>query len=124
MVSVKNYRELKVWQRSFALANTTFKITENFPQQQRFGLATQMQRSSVSVPSNIAEGFNCRSTKEYLHFLSIALGSLAELKTQTMIASAQGFILEQMADNLLQEMDEIGKMLRVLMQRLQEKSAA
>lgn len=115
---MKSYKELAVWQRSFTLANAIFKATETFPQQQRFGLAAQMQRAAVSVPSNIAEGFNRKSTKEYIQFLNIALGSLAELETQTLIAQTQNFIK---GEKLLSEMDEIGKMLRVLTQRLKEK---
>ncbi len=103
------------------VADKIYSLTEVFPKEQRYGLASQMQRCAVSVPSNIAEGYNRKSTKEYIYFLSIALGSLGELETQTMLAIRRKFIVESESPFLLKELDEIGKMLRVMIQKLEEK---
>ncbi|HUN24482.1 MAG TPA: four helix bundle protein [Anaerolineales bacterium] len=81
MNEVKSFRDLLVWQRSVALATEIYRVTNNFPKSESFALTSQIRRSAVSVPSNIAEG-NMRGSKEYRYFLSIALGSLAELETQ------------------------------------------
>ncbi len=121
---MQSFKELKVWQRSFSLANSLYAVTATFPKQQLYGLSSQIQRAAVSIPSNIAEGYNRKSREEYLYFLNVARGSIAELETQIMIAAAQQFIEKKDADILLVEIDEIGKMLRVMMQRLSEKNAA
>lgn len=116
---MKGYKELKVWQRSFALVNRLYVATNQFPKSQQFSLAQQIQRAAVSVPSNIAEGANRQSVKEYRHFLSIALGSLAEIETQVMIAQTQKFMPAEDADRMLDEIDQIGKMMRSLLKKLQ-----
>lgn len=115
---MKSHRELKIWQRSFALANVLYSLTEQFPASQRFSLVYQMQKAAVSVPSNIAEGYNRQTRKEYLQFLYIALGSLAELETQVMIANAQRYIKEPKSSELLDEITQIGKMLRTIIIKL------
>ena len=121
---MNGYRDLSVWQRSFAVANQIMAICVDFPKEQRYILSTQIQRSAISVPSNIAEGYNRKSTKEYIQFLSIALGSLAEMETQLLIARQQSFVAAGAANELLAEMDEIGKMLRAMIKKLDEKQAA
>ena len=88
----KGFKQLEVWKLSMRLADMVYDVTESFPQQQRFGLAQQMQRSAVSVPSNIAEGCLRFSKKEFSQFLYIARGSLAELETQVMIAYSRQYI--------------------------------
>lgn len=115
---MKSYRELVVWQRSFALANHCYTVTGSFPKNQQFALVQQIQRAAVSIPSNIAEGYNRQSRKEYLQFLSIAFGSIAELETQLAIACEQGYIETSTHDELLQLTTEISKMLRALMAKL------
>ena len=115
---MKSYQELIVWQRSFALVNTLYPLTERFPKSQQFSLVQQIQRAAVSIPSNIAEGYNRQSRKEYLQFLYIALGSLAELETQIMIAHAQHYVTPHQAKELLDETTQIGRMLRTLIKKL------
>ncbi len=117
---VRSYRDLKVWQKSKTLVLTIYQVTTTFPQEELYGLTTQMRRAAVSIPSNIAEG-NARSTKDYIRFLDIALGSLAELETQCELAYEIGFIHRESLINLMEEGDEIGKMLRGLQHSLKSK---
>ncbi|MDR3235900.1 MAG: four helix bundle protein [Prevotellaceae bacterium] len=81
-----NHKDLEVWKTSMDLVVTIYSITKQFPKEEQYGLVSQMQRAAVSVPSNIAEGCGRKSHKETHHFLSIALGSLAEIETQLLIA--------------------------------------
>jgi four helix bundle protein len=118
---VNSYRDLRVWQRSLTLATRIYRLTEAFPKQQTFGLCSQMQRTAVSIPSNIAEGNQRDSTKEYLHFVSIALGSAAELETQTLLAEQLHYLRPDEAQPVLAELDEIGRTLRGIQKHLKEK---
>ena len=83
---MRNFRELKIWQKGFQIAVNSIKISATFPQQEKFGLASQISRSSVSIPSNIAEGSSRTSDKDYNRFIEISLGSSFELETQLLIA--------------------------------------
>ena len=83
---LKSYKELIVWQRSVTLVKEVYKITSAFPKCEVYGLSSQMQRASVSIPSNIAEGYSRKNLKEYIQFLHIAYGSSTELETQLIIA--------------------------------------
>jgi four helix bundle protein len=94
------------------LAQLVYGETARFPQREAYGLRQQLERAAVSVPSNVAEGHARDSTKEYLHHVSIALGSLAELETQTILASRLRYIEQKNSDELLIAADEVGKMLR------------
>lgn len=89
-----HHKDLEVWKQSIDLVFNIHKLTETFPKEEMFGLVSQMRRSAVSIPSNIAEGCGRFSNKETLKFLSIALGSLAELDTQILIAKRLEFINE------------------------------
>jgi len=82
---MSSYRDLKVWQQSFELAKIVYAITDQLPPEEKFGLMSQAQRSAVSIPSNIAEGQQRNSDKEFRHFIGIARGSAAELSTQLML---------------------------------------
>lgn len=82
----RKHRDLLAWQHAIKLVKVVYRLTAAFPDAERFGLTTQMRRAAVSVPSNIAEGAARTTTKEYLHFLGIARGSLSELDTQLVIA--------------------------------------
>ena len=81
-----NFKDLRVWQKSIQLTTDIYKLLASFPTDEKFGLISQLKRSAVSVPSNIAEGAGRNSNKEFNHFLSISLGSLFELKTQLIIS--------------------------------------
>jgi four helix bundle protein len=119
---IQSYRDLDVWKRSMDLAVKVYQVTSEFPKSELYGLTGQMRRAAVSVPSNIAEGHNRRG-REFPHFISIALGSLAELETQALIAQRIGLLPEASYAQLYSECDAIGKMLRVLEQRLRTPSS-
>ena len=103
----KPHKKLKAWQLSMDIAVDLYKATENFPQEERFGLTSQMRRSAVSVPSNVAEGAGRQTKKEFVNFLHIAQGSLSELDTQLELAKRLQFLDEntwkQMDDRLIEE---------------------
>lgn len=119
VVSIKSsYRDLKVWRKAIELTKAIYTHTENFPKREHFGLSSQMRRAAVSVASNIAEGATRHSTKEFVHFLAIARGSLAELSTQIEIAYEIGFIDEVTNSQLMSAISEISKMLAALKSKL------
>ena len=115
---IKSYKDLMVWQRAMTLARSTYKLTQAFPRTEMYGLTSQLRRCAVSIPSNIAEGHARASTAEFMRFLSIALGSLAEYETQLRIAEGLNYTAPNEADQQFKEADELGRMLRGLRQRL------
>ncbi len=117
----QSYKDLIVWQKSIALCTQVYKICENFPKSELYGLADQMKRAAVSVSSNIAEGQARQHVGEFLHFLSIANGSLAELDTQRIIATNLSLISPDSATLLDTNITEIRKMLYVLRAALKAK---
>ncbi len=94
-MKIHNFKELLVWQKAMDLVAFTYKLTDFFPKEEKFGLISQIQRCSVSIPSNIAEGSGRVSSKEFQHFISIALGSSFELETQVILAYKFNYISEQ-----------------------------
>jgi four helix bundle protein len=94
-MSIKSFRELLVWQKSHELVLKIYQITGQFPSHERFSLIDQMRRASISVPSNIAEGFKRRGNKDKLHFYNMAEGSLEELKYQLFLSKDLQYIAEQ-----------------------------
>jgi len=114
------YSELVVWQKAMDLVTDIYRITTTFPNEERFGLSSQMRRAAVSVPSNIAEGHGRKATGAYLNHLSIAYGSLVELETQIQISVRLEFISQNQSYDLLTKTDEIGKMLTGLKRSLSE----
>jgi four helix bundle protein len=115
---VKSYRELKIWQKGIELVKAVYALTRKFPKHETYGLADQLRRSSVSVPSNIAEGQARQHTGEFRQFLYMALGSAAEVDTQIVIACQLGYISEQEAADIEQRIIEIRKMTYTLISRL------
>lgn len=89
--AIKSYRDLEVWTNGIRLSELVYELTEQFPQDERFGIASQMRRCAVSIPSNIAEGFMRKNTKEYMQFLYISLGSIGELDTQLELCKRLGY---------------------------------
>jgi four helix bundle protein len=114
-----SYRELKVWQNSIDLAEKTYRLTAEFPASEIYGLTSQLRRASVSVASNIAEGWGRRSRKEYGRFVLMATGSNDELQTQLVIAGRLAFGNKQLLDEAAALSDEIGRMLQGLHKFLQ-----
>jgi len=113
---IRNHKDLEVWKKSMDLVSNIYKITESFPNKEIYGLTNQIRRSAVSVPSNIAEGAARSSKKEFIQFLYIALGSLAELETQMIIASRLGYLND--LDSLLNDVKLIQKLLNGLIYSL------
>lgn len=113
---VKDYKELQVWQRGRALVQSIYTITKAFPGEEQYCLTSQMRRAAISVPSNIAEGQLRGSTKDYLHFITIAIGSLAELETQIILAEDLDYITD--ASDILEEVTVLRKMLWSLRNKL------
>jgi four helix bundle protein len=120
---VNSFKDLLVWQQSIDLTANIYALTSSFPKSELFGLSSQIQRAAVSVPSNIAEGHARDSTKEYLRFISIALGSQAEVETQLVIANKLLFLNNEILGELLGKTGEIGRMLRGLQKSLKAKLA-
>jgi len=92
MSAIKSFRELEIWQLSMELAEDIYKVLRVFPREEIYGLADQIRRAAVSVPSNIAEGFGRDSNADFAHFISIAKGSLFEVSTQLELASRLGYL--------------------------------
>lgn len=115
---MKTYRDLLVWQKSIQLVKHVYKVTNDFPSSERFGLISQMQRAAVSIPSNIAEGRLRTTDKNFIQFLSIALGSCAELQTQVVISYEIGYVNSSTLQALQNEIDEIMKMVTGLAKKL------
>ena len=115
---IRNFRNLDVWKKGIEVVKDVYGIVSTFPQQEVYGLTSQMQRASVSVPSNIAEGFNRFHNKEYRRFLYIALGSCAELETLIEIAGELKYIDEQKKGSLLEKLDHESRMLSNLIKKL------
>lgn len=116
----QSYRNLVVWQKSMQLVTDIYRVTEAFPKTEMFGLSSQLRRAVVSVPSNIAEGQGRDSTKEFLHHLSIAYGSLMETETQIQIAANLMYIEQGLADRLLDKCGEVGRLLNGLLRSLRK----
>jgi four helix bundle protein len=120
---VTSYRNLVVWQKAMTLVSSVYQMTRSFPDSERFGLTSQIQRAAVSIPSNIAEGQGRLATKEFRHFLGIARGSLKELETQILLAIDLGYMDEAKAAECLSLTDEIGRMVNALIKALERKGS-
>lgn len=111
------YRDLVAWQKSIALAKSVYQLTANYPLDERFGLVNQMRRCSVSISSNIAEGFGRGSDKELIQFLYISLGSSNELDTQLTLSYELSFINEEKFNEVERLNNEVNRMLSSLIYR-------
>ncbi|BCG48619.1 hypothetical protein GEOBRER4_n3514 [Citrifermentans bremense] len=121
-MEIHSYRDLKVWQLGVDLAAEVYDVTRLFPKSEIFGLSSQLQRAAVSVPSNIAEGHARGSTKDFIHFLNISLGSVAEVETQLLIGQRIEYVGSDTVDQLLHKYVELGKMLRALQRSLEARA--
>ena len=110
----KNYQELIVWQKATDLAVEIYKVAKKLPKEELYVLSDQMRRAAVSIPSNIAEGQSRSSKKEFIYFLSIALGSKAELETQLLLAVRIGYLVDPDIDKAMGLLAETGKLLSSL----------
>lgn len=107
---IKNFKDLKIWQKAIELVKVIYQITDSFHPKETYGIISQIRRSAISIPSNIAEGFMRKHNKEYKQFLHIALGSLAELETQVIISEELGFMKNEQSINIQSTINELNKM--------------
>ena len=110
-MSASDFTQLKIWQRSIQLVRKIYKFTKDFPKEELYGLSSQLRRAAVSIPSNIAEGSQRHSQKDFANFIGISKGSLAELETQCIIAQELGYAKSETIVGLRKEIQEISKML-------------
>lgn len=121
-MNVQSYKDLKVWQKSMDLAVRCYQITTQFPKEEQYGLTSQIRRAANSVPANIAEGHGRHHTKEFLHSLSIARGSLKELETHLILAQRISLLTSEQLDPLLAATEEISRMLSGLRSALEDQN--
>jgi len=117
--TIKSHKDLDVWQKAMAFVVNIYQLTSEFPQAEKYGLASQIQRAAVSVPSNIAEGAARKGSKEFVQFLYVALGSLAEVETQVEIAHKLGYAKNM--DDLDNDLTNIRRMLLGLINYLKNR---
>ncbi len=113
-----NFKELKVWQKARKLVKVIYDASAEFPNEEKFGLTSQMRRCAISIPSNIAEGSGRRTNKDFSHFLDIALGSTFELETQINLCLDLNFIQSEMECKMIENVSEIQKMIISLQRKL------
>jgi four helix bundle protein len=121
MSSVKSYMDLEVWKKSIELAEQVYRLSARFPLEERFGLTSQIRRASVSVAANIAEGAERDGTKEFLQFLGIASGSLAETETFLILSVRLGLVQEAHTQAALQQTAVVGRLLNGLKRSLRSR---
>jgi len=115
---IKNFQDLRIWQIGIEVVKDIYILTKKFPKEELYGLTSQMRRSAISIPSNIAEGFRRYHNKEYKQFLYIALGSCAELETQIIIANELDYINETNKTELIEMIKYICRMTVKLINKL------
>ncbi|MBI4430928.1 MAG: four helix bundle protein [Candidatus Omnitrophica bacterium] len=108
---IKTFRDLTAWKKSHELVLEIYKVTKDFPVEEKYGLISQIRRAAVSVPTNIVEGFKRKSKKDYAHFINIADGSLEEVKYLLILSSELGFLREELFIRLNSLCDEVGRIL-------------
>jgi four helix bundle protein len=118
MARPKSYRELIVWQKSMVLAQHVYKVTENLPKREAYGLVDQMRRAAVSVASNIAEGYGRLSDLQFRHFLGNARGSLYEMQTQLELATNLGYLKTEGSFELMNEGSDVARLINGLLKSL------
>jgi four helix bundle protein len=119
MPTIKSFRDLTVWQQGMQLVEDVYQLSRVLPRDERFGLAMQMRRTAISIPSNVAEGFRRWRRQAYSNHISIALGSQGELETQIEIALRLKYISSTSAASVLRRIEEVGRMLSGLLRSLE-----
>ena len=119
MAEVRSYRDLLVWQRAMDIATATYELTRTYPRDELFGLTSQSRRASASIAANIAEGYGRNTRPAYASFLRIARGSLKELETHLILADRVGIAASGSTKALLEQTDELGRMLHGLISKVQ-----
>jgi four helix bundle protein len=124
MTTVRRYTDLVAWRKAMDLVEEVYRLTKSFPKEELYGLSSQLRRSAVSIPSNVAEGHCRNGRREFVHHLSIALGSLGDVETQVLIAQRLGYIDESASTNAAALASETGRLLVGLMHSLEKHAAA
>lgn len=117
---MKTFRDLLIWQKSMVLVTKTYVLSSKFPNEEQFGLISQIRRCSVSIPSNIAEGFGRESNKDFYRFLKISIGSLFEFQTQIEIAYNLNYISENEFNMIFEDSRECERMMSSFMRKIKE----
>ena len=117
---LKSYKELDVWQKAMSLVEQTYLLTRTFPDDEKFGLVSQVRRAAVSIPANIAEGYVRKHRAEYVHHVSMARGSFFEWQTHMSIALRLGFVTDKQVETLRKTSEDVGKMLNRLIASLEQ----
>ncbi len=115
---IKNYKDLTVWQKSMDLTEEIYRLVKFLPKEETYALSDKMRRAAVSIPSNIAEGYQRNTDRDFKHFLYIAKGSNAELETQILLCLRLKFFSEDEAEKSLHLIEEVAKMLNGFINRL------
>ncbi len=121
MGEIQSHRDLIAWQKAMDLGLHVYRLTATFPDTERYGLVSQLRRASVSVPSNIAEGYGRGTTADYIRFLRSARGSLYEVDTQLLFSSRLGFLTQDQYVSALEQINECGRILAALIRSLEDK---
>ncbi|WP_316633600.1 four helix bundle protein [uncultured Flavobacterium sp.] len=119
---MSDFRKLLIWQKSISLVTKIYFLTNNFPKEEIFGLTSQIRRSSISIPSNIAEGSGRESDKDFLRFLNISVGSLFEMQTQLEIAKNISYLKEDDFNNLYEDSREVERMLVSFIKKIKDRN--
>lgn len=117
-MKIKDYKELKIWQKGIEIAEKVYLITDDFPKSELYGLTSQMRKASVSISSNIAEGFVRQYNKEYKQFLYISLGSCAELETQLILSNRRNYLTKNKIQELPEDINHESRMLVSLINKI------
>jgi four helix bundle protein len=118
-MSIQSYRDLRVWQEAMTLSVLAYRVTKRLPKEELFGMTSQIRRCSASIPANIAEGYGRENKGNYIQFLRIAQGSLKELETHVLLAQRVELVTQSHIQPLLDQSDNVGKMLRALIRSLE-----
>ena len=120
MSGIQSYKDLLIWQRGIEIVALVYQLISNFPKYEIYALSSQIKRSAVSIPSNIAEGYGRQSTQSYIHFVKIARGSLCELETQLLVAYKLGFVKsESLYSDIMKQITEESKMINSFLNKLE-----
>jgi four helix bundle protein len=123
-MTVKRYTDLVAWQKTMDLVEAVYRTTSAFPKEELYGLSSQLRTAAISIPSNIAEGHCRNGRREFVHHLSIALGSLGELETQVMISERLGYLAALESSKILASAAEAGRIIVGLMHSVERHAAA
>ncbi|GEL11393.1 four helix bundle protein [Flavobacterium glycines] len=119
---MSTFKDLLIWQKSMTLITQIYQSTNQFPKEEIFSLTSQIRRSAISIPSNIAEGFGRESKQDFLRYLNISIGSLFEFQTQLEIAKNINYLNENEFNNIFEDSREIERMLVSFIKKLKERN--